>query len=197
MSPNGTSIVTTTWNERANIQKLIPTTRNTFQQIPHEIIVVDDNSSDGTFQTARLLADVAVTKTREGQTKGRLHGMRLAKYPVIVTIDADLENDPKHIPTLIQQTAKYDVVVASRTTLPRISEKIAAKTLGRLLGVTDTLSNFRAYRKGTISKFNLRSGETFGAEFLVIAKKKGLTIGEVKYDPPPRRKSPRSKRFFL
>jgi len=68
--------------------------------------------------------------------------------------------------------------------LPRISEKIASKTLGKLLGVTDTFSNFKAFRKETISKFNLRGGETFGAEFLAIAKKKGLTVGEIKYDPP-------------
>ncbi len=191
MSPNDVSVVTTTWNERANIEKLIPTIRNTLQQVPHEIIVVDDNSSDGTFQTARLLADVAVTKTREGQTKGLLHGMRLAKYQTIVTIDSDLENDPMHIPDLIQQTAKFDIVVASRTKLPRISEKIASKTLGKMLSVTDTFSNFRAYKKEVVPIFNLRGGETFGAEFLVIAKKKGLTIGEIKYDPPPRRKNPR------
>jgi len=73
----------------------------------------------------------------------------------------------------------------------RISEKIASKTLGTLLGVNDIFSNFRAYKRETISKFNLRGGETFGAEFLVIAKKKGLTIGEIKYDPPPRRTEPR------
>jgi dolichol-phosphate mannosyltransferase len=160
------------------------------QQIPHEIIV-DDDSPDGTIQAANRLADIAITKKREGQSKGLLYGMRLAKYPVIVTIDADLENDPTHIPRLIQQTAKFDIVVASRTKLPRISETIASKTLGKLLGVTDTLSNFRAFRKETVSKFNLKGGETFGAEFLVIAKKKGLTIGEIKYAPPPRRKNPR------
>jgi dolichol-phosphate mannosyltransferase len=189
--PPGVSIVTTTWNERANIKNLIPTIRNTLQQIPHEIIVVDDNSSDGTFQIARLLADVAVTKSREGQTKGLLHGMQLAKYLIIITIDADLENDPQHIPRLIQQITKFDIVVASRTKLPRISEKIASKTLGKLLGVTDTFSNFKAIRKEAVSEFNLRGGETFGAGFLVIAKKKGLIIGEIKYDPPPRRKNPR------
>jgi hypothetical protein len=116
--------------------------------------------------------------------------MKLAKYPVIVTIDADLENNPGHILKLIQQIAGFDIVVASRTKLPRISEKLASKTLGKLVGVTDTLSNFRAYRKEVVSEFNLKGGETFGAEFLVIAKKKGLKIGEVKYDPPPRRKNP-------
>ena len=155
----GVSLVTTPWNERENIEKLIPTIRNTLQQVPHEIIVVDDNSSDGTFQTARLLADVAVTKTREGQTKGLLYGMQLAKHPIIVTIDADLESNPEHVPTLIQQIAKFDIVVALRTKLPRTSEKIASKTLGKLLGVTDTLSNFKAFKKETIPNFNLKGGE--------------------------------------
>jgi dolichol-phosphate mannosyltransferase len=187
----GVSIVTTTWNERENVGKLISMIRNVLQQIPHEIIVVDDNSSDGTIQTAQRLADVAVTKKREGQSKGLLYGMHLAKYPIIITIDADLENNPEHIPELLQQIARFDIVVASRTKLPRISEKLASKTLGRLLGVTDTLSNFRAFRKAAVSEFNLRGGETFGAEFLVIAKKKGLAIGEIKYDPSPRRKRPR------
>ena len=132
-----------------------------------------------------------VITMREGQSKGLLYGMKLAKYPVIITIDADLENDPEHIPKLMQQIAEFDIVVASRTKLPRISEKIVSKTLGKLVGVTDALSNFRAYRKETVSAFNLKGGETFGAEFLVIAKKKGLRIGEITYDPSPRRKNPR------
>ena len=188
---NGVSIVTTTWNERKNIEKLIPIVRNVLRDVQHEIIVVDDNSPDGTIQVANRLADVAVTKTREGQSKGLLYGMKLAKYPVIITIDADLENDPEHIPKLIQKIDEFDIVVASRTKLPRISEKIASKTLGKIIGITDPFSNFRAYKKKTISKFNLRGGETFGAEFLVTAKKKGFAIGEIKYDPPPRRKNPR------
>ena len=58
--------------------------------------------------------------------------MHLAKYPVIIMIDVDLENDPEHIPELIKQTAKFDIVVAFRTKLPRISEVIASKTLGKL-----------------------------------------------------------------
>ena len=91
MIPTGVSIVTTTWNERENIGKLISATRNALQQFPHEIIVVDDDSPDGTIEVANRLADVAVTKKREGQSKGLLYGMHLAKYPVIVTIDADLE----------------------------------------------------------------------------------------------------------
>jgi hypothetical protein len=47
--------------------------------------------------------------------------MQLAKHPVIVTIDADLENDPQLIPELVRQIAKHHIVIASRTKLPRIS----------------------------------------------------------------------------
>jgi dolichol-phosphate mannosyltransferase len=117
--------------------------------------------------------------------------MQHAKYPVIVTIDSDLENDPMHIPVLVQRIADFDLVVASRTKLPRISEITASRTLGRLMRVRDVFSNYRVFRKEALQGFALRGGETFGAEILVIAKKKGLKIGEITYTPSPRRKQPR------
>jgi dolichol-phosphate mannosyltransferase len=117
--------------------------------------------------------------------------MQQATYPVIVTIDSDLENSPECIPELVSKTDEYSIVVASRKEIPRISEKFASKTLGKLLGVPDSFSNYRAYRREVVSKFNLKGGETFGAEFLVIAKKNRLRIGEISYEPPPRRRNPR------
>ena len=129
MTENGVSLVTTTWNERSTIATLIFRVRTVLCGIPHEIIVVDDESPDGTIDIARRLADLAVTKKREGQTIGLLHGMRIARYSVIVTIDSDLENSPDCMPELVSKTDEYDFVVASRTKLPRISEKIASKTL--------------------------------------------------------------------
>jgi len=191
MTLHGVSVVTTTWNERKNIEKLISKLRSILRRVEHEIIVVDDDSPNGTIQVARKLADLAVKKRREGQSKGLLYGMKLAKYPIIVTIDADLENDPRHIPELIKRIKDFDIIVASRAELPRISEKIGQRTLGKMLGVRDVFSNFRAFRKETISSFKLRGGETFGAELLVIAKKKGFKICEIVYAPPARRKDPR------
>ena len=147
MVPNGVSVVTITWNKRKNVEKLVPSIRNMLQVLPHEIIIVDDGSPDRTIQIANRLADVAVTKAREGQSKGLLYGMQLAKYPTIITIDADLENNPEHIPILTQKIAEFDIVVASRTKLPRISEKIASKTLGKMIGVNDTPQTSEHTRK--------------------------------------------------
>ena len=190
MNIDGVSVATTTWNEKENIKMLIPLIRDALKDTRHEIIVIDDDSTDGTIEAAERLADTAVKKNREGQTKGLLYGMNLAKYPIIVTIDADLENDPKYIPQLLEKIGDFDIIVASRTKLPRTSEKIASNTLGKMIGVKDVFSNFRAYRKEVISNFKLKGGETFGGELLVIAKKKGLEIGETLYESV-RRKDPR------
>jgi dolichol-phosphate mannosyltransferase len=187
----GISVVTTTWNEKENIQELIRRINTTLQSIPHEIIVVDDNSTDGTLNIAKQFADVAVGKTREGQTMGLLFGAKLAKFPIIITIDSDLENPPEFIPKLTEKLSVFDLVVASRTVVPRFSERLAAKTLGKRFGVSDFYSNFRAYKKETIANVSLRGGETFGGELLVIAKKNGFKIGEITYEAPPRRSRPR------
>jgi dolichol-phosphate mannosyltransferase len=186
----GISVVTTTWNEKENIPELIQRIRATLQGISHEIIIVDDGSQDGTLEVAKRYADLAVGKVREGQTKGLLFGAKLAKYPMIVTIDSDLENPPELIPTLIDKMGNFDLVVASRKVLPRFSEQWAAKTLGKLFGVSDFYSNFRAYKKEALASA-LIGGETFGGELLVIARKKGFKIGEIIYEPPPRRGKPR------
>jgi dolichol-phosphate mannosyltransferase len=186
----GVSVVTTTWNEEENIGELIFRVMTTLKDIPHEIIVVDDGSSDGTFEVAKKFADVAVSKVREGQTKGLLYGMQLSKFPVIITIDSDLENPPELIKNLIGKLDDYDLVVASRSKLPRFSEKWASKTLGKIVGVSDFYSNFRVYKRQTVSS-KLRGGETFGGELLVIAKKQGFKLGEVRYAAPPRRSKPR------
>lgn len=188
---NGISVVTTTWNEKENIPELIRQIRDALKHTLYEIIVVDDASPDGSFEVAKRFADVAVKKEREGQTKGLLHGMKLAKYPLIVTIDSDLENNPDLILTLIKFVNEFDVVSASRTIIPRFSERLASRTLGRLLGVSDSFSNYRVFKKEFVSQLKLRGGETFGCEFITIAKKNHLKIKDVKYLPPKRRKNPK------
>jgi dolichol-phosphate mannosyltransferase len=190
-SKQGISVVTTTWNEKEHIQTLIQRINSTLQDIPHEVIVIDDSSADGTLEIAKRYADIAIGKVSEGQTKGLLYGAKLARYPIIVTIDSDLENPPELILEVVAKLRDVDVVVASRRVLPRFSEKWAAKTLGKMCHVSDFYSNFRAFKRDAIINAHLVKGETFGGELLVDAKKKGYQIGEICYDAPPRRHSPR------
>jgi len=80
-----------------------------------------------------------------------------------VTIDADLENDPANIPSLVEALQEgYDIVVAVRPKLPRFSERLFAATVGKRIGVTDVLSNFRAIRTGQARHISLGQGKPSG-----------------------------------
>ena len=68
---HGVSVVTTTWNEKDNIQELIQRINAVLKDTPHEVIVVDDNSADGTLEAAKQYADVAVGK-QTGRANQRL-----------------------------------------------------------------------------------------------------------------------------
>jgi len=189
----GVSVVTTTYNERENIPIFVRRIRESLRNLPHEIVIVDDDSPDGTYDVARELADKAYRVHGFGQTRGLLYGIERASYPIVITLDADLENPPELIPKLLEEFERgnYDILVASRTSLPRVSERITSKTLGRLLGISDVYSNFRIYRRDRMLGVKLKLGETFGGELLVTAKKSGFKIGEYLYKPPPRRSQPR------
>jgi glycosyltransferase involved in cell wall biosynthesis len=187
----GISVVTTCYNERETLSELISAIRTVLHSTQHEVIVVDDTSPDGSIEVAKQFADVAFSKRREGQTKGLAAGMRSAKYETIITIDSDLENDPKWILNLADKLTDFDMVVASRPELPRISERAFSKVYSRRLGVRDILSNYRAYRRKIIPLIAPTKGETFGAEFLIRASKAGLRVGEITVEASRRRKKPR------
>ena len=185
------SVITTCLNEGKNIEKLIREIRFTLKNVKHEIIVVDAGSSDRTFSVAKKLADFAISIKGISQSEGLFYGMMSAKYSSIITIDCDLENPPELIPMLVERLKDYDIVVASRIKIPRISEKLASLTLGKDIGISDFYSNFRAYRKKVIKRIKPEIGESFGGEFLIKAKEIGLKISEILFKPPFRRKNPR------
>jgi dolichol-phosphate mannosyltransferase len=186
------SVVSATWNESETLGVLVRKVRETLGNVPHEVIIVDDSSPDGTYTLALELADKAIRKERQGQSIALLTGIRQAKCPIVVTIDADLENDPSNIPRLVEALQKgYDVVVAARPRLPRFSERLFSATVGKRVGVTDVLSNFRAMRRERVKHISLGQSETFGAEFLIRAHKLGLCIGQIQVAETQRRSRPR------
>ncbi len=190
---SGVSVVTTTYNEREYIRPFVERVRAALRGVEHEIIVVDDFSLDGTFEEARRWADRAILVRGAGQTRGLLTGIKASKYSVVVTLDVDLENPPELIPDLLRAFASggLDLLVASRSVIPRFSERLASMTIGRMIGVRDVFSNFRVYRRDLFRDYEVVLGETFGGELLAYAWLRGYRIGEYVYEPPPRRPSPR------
>ena len=88
-----------------------------------------------------------------------------ARYPVVVTLDADLENPPELVPAMLRvfEERGADLLVASRTFIPRVSERLATATVGRIVGVMDVFSNFRVYRRDRFAGYRLRLVRRSGA----------------------------------
>ncbi|MBI4017601.1 MAG: glycosyltransferase family 2 protein [Candidatus Aenigmarchaeota archaeon] len=176
------SIVTCAYNEEKTIGGLISRIRKALHDVKHEIIVVDDASTDKTHDIAKKCADRVIRTAHVGQTNCLWKGIREAKYPTVVTMDADLEHLPEDIPRLLAKLGTHDYVCGSRTSLPRLSERLSGVLLGRLLGVRDTFTNLRAFN-GNVKRYFISKGHltanTYGLEFQIRAKKGGFRVAEI------------------
>lgn len=198
------SIVIPTYNERENIAQLIGKVERTLakSRLEGEIIVVDDNSPDGTGDAAERLAK-ASSSIRVIHRSGRLGlgtaysaGIRAAKGSVIITMDADLSHPPSAIPALLGAIgAGADIALGSRYVkggkianwgpYRRLVSK-GANTLAKLvLGIrpNDLTTGYRAYRREALERLGLgevkSTGYSFLMEILCRAERKGLKISEV------------------
>ncbi len=103
-NPPELSVVVPVRNEAANIAPLVAEIRAALQGIHHEIVYVDDGSTDATFGQLQE-AGVVVRRHRTscGQSAAIVTGVRTARAPWIATLDGDGQNDPADIPALFAQ----------------------------------------------------------------------------------------------
>ncbi|MDY7040554.1 MAG: glycosyltransferase family 2 protein [Chloroflexota bacterium] len=138
------SVVIPIYNEVDNVTELHARLHAVLDELgcSYEIIAVDDGSADGTGKVlTSLVADdphLKVVRFRRnfGQTAGFAAGFDLARGRVVVTIDADLQNDPADIPLLLDKMAEgYDVVSGWRRHRqdPLISRKLPSMIANRLI----------------------------------------------------------------
>ncbi len=118
---NGVSIVIPTYNERKNITVLISQIQNILRgKVDFEIIIVDDNSPDGTWMEAMRLAsrygNIRVRRriNKRGLASAIIEGIAMAKYDSVIVMDADLQHPPEVIPNIIKGLDNADIVIASR-----------------------------------------------------------------------------------
>jgi dolichol-phosphate mannosyltransferase len=203
---NTYSIILPTYNERENLPIIVWLIMKYMEEAKHkfEIIVVDDNSPDGTTQVAKDLQKIygkekLVVTGREkklGLGSAYIHGMKYAKGSFIIIMDADLSHHPKFITEFIkkQQEDDYDIVTGTRYegnggvygwNLQRKIISRGANYVTQVLlrpGVSDLTGSFRLYKKKVLEhliKSCISKGYVFQMEMIVKANQMGYTIAEV------------------
>jgi dolichol-phosphate mannosyltransferase len=160
------SIILPTYNEAQNIERIIPAIAKVFRDksIQGEVIIVDDNSPDGTARIASKLAEsypvkVHVRKSGRGLSRAVIEGFGLAQGDVCIVMDADLSHPVERIPDMIQPIleGKCDATVGSRYVagggaqkwplLRRIVSKGAGLLAKGVTSLSDPTSGFMAVRK--------------------------------------------------
>ncbi len=195
-------VVIPTYNERDNIDDIVARTRGAVPDA--DVLVVDDNSPDGTGDLAEKLAltDGHVHVLHRTQ-KGGLGAAYLAgfgwglerEYEVLVEMDADGSHDPAELPDLLAALEHADLVIgsrwvaggevrnwpASREILSRGGNAYARIMLG--LSAHDATGGYRAYRAATLRQISLSEvrsqGYCFQIELTLRTVAAGLTVAEV------------------
>ena len=204
------SVVVPIMNEESSLEELFKKLKDVLEKLSagepdkykkgYEIIFVDDGSTDGSFEILKRIAQkdekVRVIKFRAnfGQTAALSAGFKYALGDVIITIDADLQNDPEDIPKLLKKMDEgYDVVSGWRRNRHdpflnrRLPSFFANKIISRITGVRlhDYGCTLKAYRKEIVGNIDLY-GQMH--RFLpALAKWVGASVGEVEVRHFPRK----------
>jgi len=191
-APVDVSVVVPVFNERDNLAPLLEEVTRALRPLgrPYEVVFVDDGSTDGSDRVLRELRQGdprvrTVTFARNaGQTAAMEAGFRRARGAVVVTLDADLQNDPADIPALLLPLQDWDAVVGVRverrdTLVRRVSSRIANYVRNRLSdeSISDTGCSLKAYRKDALDRLVLYNGMH---RFLpTLLKMEGFRVREV------------------
>ncbi|NER80377.1 MAG: glycosyltransferase family 2 protein [Leptolyngbya sp. SIO1D8] len=166
------SLVVPIYNEYESIPRLLEVISEAMETVnlTYEIICIDDGSADGSADLLRKFAserqDVTALLLRRnyGQTAAMAAGFDYARGRVIITLDGDLQNDPKDIPKLMSKLDEgYDLVSGWRKhrkdnqVTRLLPSKLANWLIGRVTGVSlhDYGCSLKAYRTEVVRDMNL------------------------------------------
>ncbi len=196
------SIVIPLYNEEENVELLYEQLKATLNELgrEYEIIIVDDGSTDRSFDVLKRLHEddkrLKVIRFRRnfGQTAAFAAGFDRSQGQVVITLDADLQNDPADIPLLLEKIEEgYDVVSGWRLhrqdpfLTRRLPSIIANRLISHVTGVHlhDYGCSLKAYRREVVKNVQLY-GELH--RFIpAIASWMGISVAEVPVRHRPRR----------
>lgn len=201
MSSTSISVVVSLYNERPSLDELCSRLTSVLTALaqPYEIIFIDDGSTDGSIERLRALRSaypsVRYIRFRRnfGKSAGLAAGFRAARYNIIVTLDADLQDIPEQLPLLLDRLEQgYDLVSGWRYhRRDKLSRRIASRIYNRvtslLTGVRlhDINCGFKCYRREVLDEVMVY-GERH-RYIPVLASYRGFRLGEVKIDHAERK----------
>jgi dolichol-phosphate mannosyltransferase len=199
----GAWLVLPTYNEAENIEAIVRAARAQLREADR-ILVVDDNSPDGTGAIADLLAteldgvEVMHRSDKEGLGRAYLAGFRRALdggADLVLEMDADFSHDPADLPRLIAAAEHADLVLGSRYVaggsvtdwglLRKLVSRGGSWYARRVLGVQvrDLTGGFKCFRRSVLDALDLESvhadGYGFQIELTYRAIKAGFRVAEV------------------
>ncbi len=212
------SIILPTYNERENIIELIRAIQTNLGGSV-EIIVVDDDSPDGTWKDVEKITNENIKLLRRTEqrclTTAISDGISMARGDIVGWMDCDFSMPPELLPVMIKEIDHYDIVIGSRyvkggkdardTLLGIISSIIINFCMTHILdpSVTDYTTGFVVSKKSVFDSIKLKGdyGE-YCIDFLYTALKKGFKIKEIPYKCIPRKfgeskTAPNLMKFFM
>ncbi|MBU1318958.1 MAG: polyprenol monophosphomannose synthase [candidate division Zixibacteria bacterium] len=191
-----------TYNEKENIERIIPKILQQDDRL--YVLVIDDNSPDGTGDIADRIASanprvmVMHREKKEGLGQAYIAGFRWAlerDYNYIFEMDADFSHDPIYLKDFLVSIKKYDIVLGSRYIsgvnvvnwpIMRLLLSYYANVYSRIvtgLPLRDATGGFKCFRREVLEAINLddvkSNGYSFQIEMSLRAHKKGFKIKEI------------------
>jgi glycosyltransferase involved in cell wall biosynthesis len=186
------SVVIPVYNEEESLSSLWPELREVLDGmgVGFEVIFVDDGSHDRSAEVVRGLreADRRVRlvrlKANAGETAATDAGLKAARGRRLVTMDADLQHDPRDIPTLVSHLDQWDAVTGWRAKrddsfVKRMSARIANGVRNTLSdeSIRDSGCTFRAFRRECLGSLVLYTG--FHRFIPTLLRMRGYRVLEV------------------
>lgn len=195
------SVVVPVYNEEGNLAELDKEIKQVMDKIkdekrkPYEVIYINDGSKDSSLNQLKKIKNIKIIDLNRnyGQATALDAGFKAAKGEIIISMDSDLQNDPKDIPRLLQKLKENNLDVVAGWRRKRKDKKgirILTK-IGKLLRrmiikdvVHDTGCTLRVYKKEAVKSLDLQ-GEMH-RYILALLHWKGFKIGELETNHRPR-----------